>query len=72
MSKDMEQALLRRFQQLISKHTGLQIREQEREAFGKTITARVRALQLASQSSTINFWKLEPRRARQVGLNGST
>ena len=42
----MEQALLRRFQQLITTHTGLQIREQEREAFGKTLVARIKALQL--------------------------
>src|SRR4028118_1611340 len=44
----MEHALLQRFQQLIATHTGLQIREQEREALGRTLLGRARALQLAA------------------------
>jgi chemotaxis protein methyltransferase CheR len=43
----MEQTLLQRFQQLITTRTGLQIREQEREALSKILAARTRAAQLA-------------------------
>ena len=42
----MEQALLQQFRQLIATHTGLQIREQEREALGKTLAVRAKSLQL--------------------------
>jgi chemotaxis protein methyltransferase CheR len=46
-SKEMEHALLQHFQQLIATHTGLQIRDQEREELGKTLAVRTKALQLA-------------------------
>ena len=43
----MEQALLQQFQQLVTAHTGLQIRAQELAAFQQTLLARSKALQLS-------------------------
>jgi chemotaxis protein methyltransferase CheR len=64
----MEQALLQRFRQLIASHTGLQIREQEREAFGKTLAVRIKALQLAQPEQ---YYQLLETGAAQGGAGES-
>jgi len=43
----MEKALLQKFQQLVTMHTGLQIRAQELAAFEQTLLTRAKALQLS-------------------------
>lgn len=43
----MEQELLQKFRQSIANHTGLQIREQEREALEETLSSRAKTLQFS-------------------------
>lgn len=59
----MEHTLLQRFLQLIAAHTGLQIREQEREALGKTLAVRAKALQFRNLEHYYQLLKIDTQRA---------
>jgi len=57
----MKDALLKLLIQVISEQTGLNIREQDRDKFIETVSARIRFLKLSSSEEYYHFFKKEER-----------